>query len=120
MKLYRRHIASGAFDNAADYPGGEPFEAGTGFEWVEGAPAEDAQVYRPQPLDERVAAAFGQLDIQHQIKFRNEIRDAAFFFEKGNLPMVAVVIGVTESNLSLPDDQPVKDIIDAAKAELGG
>lgn len=120
MKLYRRHIASGAFDNAAEYPSGAPFDAGVGFEWVEGEPAENAVVYRAPSLKERVAAAFGGLDLALQIKFKDEIRDSAFFLENGNLPMVAAVIAIAEGKLTLPDDQPVKDIIDLAKAELGG
>lgn len=61
MKLYRRHIASGAFDNAAEYPSGAPFEAGDGFEWVEGDPQEYAQIYRDVPLVDRLTVIVATL-----------------------------------------------------------
>lgn len=121
MKLYRRHIATGQFDNAADYPNGAPFEAGTGFEWVEGDPSEGAVVYTgPVPLDKRIAAAFGALPEALQIKYDSEVTRAAIYFQWQNWTMLGVVIAQAEAKLILPDEQAVKDILDAAKAELAG
>lgn len=74
----------------------------------------------PAPLDQRIAAAFGQLPAEMQIKYDSEVTRAAIYFQWQNLTMLSVVIAQAEAKLSLPDEQAVKDILDAAKAELGG
>jgi hypothetical protein len=79
----------------------------------------DAQKVQVKPLYVRVSEAFGNLDLDLQIKFKDEIRDSAFFFLNNNLPMLAVVMGQAESKIELPADQAVKDIVDLAKQELG-
>jgi hypothetical protein len=81
--------------------------------------AEEALPPEPEPLYTRVAQAFGSLSLDLQTKYKDQIRDSAFFFINNNYPMLAVVIAEAEAMYSLPDDQPVKDIIDAAKVELG-
>lgn len=111
LKILRSgYVASGglgAFDEAV-------------YEEVEGDLPEGWEPEVILSLEDRVKAAFSALDISLQIKFAAEIMQAAFFFERENLPMVAVVMAGAEQRLILPEDQPVKDIIDAAKAELGG
>lgn len=70
------------------------------------------------PLYDRVKMAFGLLDIALQAKYKDEIRDGAFFLKEENLPMLGVIVAQAESKYSLPEDQAVKNIVDAVKAEL--
>lgn len=72
------------------------------------------------PFEEQIRLAFSSLSIPLQSKYRNEIRDAAFFLERENLPMVLVVIQEAAEKVVLPAEQEVQDIIDLATAVLGG
>lgn len=102
-------------------PGGLGAFDETLFEEVEGELPQGWQNYQPPaPLDQRIAAAFGQLPAEMQAKYADEVTKAAIFYQWQNLTMLSVVIAQAEAKLSLPDEQAVKDILDAAKAELGG
>lgn len=118
MKLYRRHIASGAFDNAADYPEGQPFEAGEGFEWVEGDPPENAEIYRLKHLNEVVSNMYGSLPIDMQTKYTPEIVASAEYFRNGNYTMLYVITQQAKLRLELPDEQAVSDIIELVLTKL--
>lgn len=72
-----------------------------------------------KPFQDRIREAFASLPVPLQKKYKDEIRDAAFFLERGNLPMVLEFIKDAEAKLQ-PEETAVKAIIDAAKLELGG
>lgn len=72
-----------------------------------------------KPFEERIRLAFASLPVNIQKKYKDEIRDAAFFLERNNLPMVLEFIKDAEAKLT-PQEGAVKAIIDAAKLELAG
>ncbi|MCE3234526.1 MAG: hypothetical protein K0Q50_706 [Vampirovibrio sp.] len=84
------------------------------WEAIQEVPAEAA------PLYNRVKTAFSALSLELQIKYKDEIRDGAFFLKEGNLPMLGVIVSQAEAKYDLPADQSVKDIVDTVKAELAG
>lgn len=70
------------------------------------------------PLNARVAAAFGALPIEIQDKYLEQITNFRTLFDYGNVLLLLRRLGALEAALDLPAEQAVKDIIDAAKAEL--
>jgi hypothetical protein len=79
------------------------------------------EVTDEQPsLYERVKTAFSALSLELQIKYKDEIRDGAFFLSEGNYPMLGVIVAQAEVKYDLPTDQAVKDIVDTVKSELAG
>lgn len=103
---------------------------GVDFDFVEGPAPADARdrlvngeivPYVPvAPLNVQVAAAFGALPIEIQDKYLEQITNFRTLFDYGNVPLLLRRLDALAASLDLPAEQAVKDIIDAAKAELGG
>lgn len=98
MRLYRRHIASGGYDNAADYPNGEPFPAGAGFEWVQGvppvgaAPLVDLKTRLFEAFQASVAEHSGTLTPAQRAGIYQLQAASDKAFEFGDVPAVAALI----------------------------
>jgi hypothetical protein len=81
--------------------------------------AEESLPRPSEPFQDRMRKAFEQLTLDKQERFADDILKAAFFLERGNLPMVASAIKQAGWKVQLPGDEDVKAIIDAAMQELG-